>query len=124
MLTEGEKAARRRCSRPVCTPILSLTERPGGRGLLRPHKTTVFQRRGAWRDAPLRGTNDFSLSGNSAEDVFDLQGVIASATGIPYSLRDKKQEGKQPRAAESRQRGEEERFRRRAEENPFTEGDT
>lgn len=37
-----------------------------------------------------RGTNDFSLSGNSAEDTFDLRFVIAFATGIPYSLRDEK----------------------------------
>lgn len=41
-----------------------------------------------------RGTNDFSLSGNSAEDTFDLEFVIAFATGIPYSLRDVKWERK------------------------------
>jgi len=59
--------------------------------LLKPHKTN--QLRGSW-DAALRGTNDFSLSGNSAEDTFDLRGVIASATRIPYSLRDVKRERK------------------------------
>lgn len=64
--------------------------------LLKPHKTN--QLKGASRRRALTGTNDFTVSVNSAEDTFDLQAVIAPATGFPYSLRDV-EEGGSPQAA-------------------------
>lgn len=70
------------CTQPYCWPILALTERPRGPACWNHIKQT------SWEERALTGTNDFTVSGNSAEDTFDLQGVIAPATGFPYSLRD------------------------------------
>lgn len=55
--------------------------------------------------------------------MFDLQGVIASATGIPYSLRDKKQRRENSLGQRNPGSEEEKRFRQRAEEASFTDGE-
>lgn len=62
------------------------------RPLLKPHKTKRLRGAGGsgGEQRSAGGTNDFSLSGNSAEDTFDMRFVIAFATGILYCLGDVK----------------------------------